>query len=149
MPPRQTPQHQQEGLIQSLVGSLLLSSGSWCTQDFVCALQGWSLFPPVLSKSCSQTLPAHKIRFTGYSQFLCWIPSLGRLMWVSEPSQQWENFFGIVLHFVGRPSSRYRILLCHDCTPPAVLLQLLVCLQTWGTFFWWVPLSSCPWLFNS
>ena len=31
--------HSQEGLGQSLVGSLLLSPGSWCTQGFVCALQ--------------------------------------------------------------------------------------------------------------
>ena len=28
-----------ESLGQSLVGSLLLSPGSWCTQDFVCTLQ--------------------------------------------------------------------------------------------------------------
>ena len=31
-------------------------------------------------------------------------------MWSSEPSQQWENFFDIiVLQFVGHPPSRYRI----------------------------------------
>ena len=78
-------------------------SGSWCTQDFVCALQGWSLFPPVLSKSCSQILPAHRIRLTRYSQSLCWIPWLGRLMWVSEPSQQWENFFWYCSPVCGSP----------------------------------------------
>ena len=35
----QTPGHSQASLGQSLVGSLLLSPGSWCVQSFVCALQ--------------------------------------------------------------------------------------------------------------
>ena len=34
-----TPGHSQASLGQSLVGSLLLSPGSWCTQGSVCALQ--------------------------------------------------------------------------------------------------------------
>ena len=34
------PGHSWASLGQSLVGSLLLSPGSWCTQGFVCALQG-------------------------------------------------------------------------------------------------------------
>ena len=33
------PGHSQASLAQSLVGSLLLFPGSWCTQGFVCALQ--------------------------------------------------------------------------------------------------------------
>ena len=36
------------------------SPGSWCAQYFVCALQEWSLFPPVLSKSCNQIPLAFK-----------------------------------------------------------------------------------------
>ena len=39
MPLPQTPKHTQASLVQSLVGSLLLSPGSWCVQGFVCALQ--------------------------------------------------------------------------------------------------------------
>ena len=35
----ETPGHSRASLGQSLVGSLLLSPGSWCTQGFVCALQ--------------------------------------------------------------------------------------------------------------
>ena len=35
----ETPGHSQASLGQSLVGSLLLSPGSWCTQGSVCALQ--------------------------------------------------------------------------------------------------------------
>ena len=38
-PPPETPGHSQASLGQSLVESLLLSPGSWCTQGFVCALQ--------------------------------------------------------------------------------------------------------------
>ena len=38
-PPLETPGHSQASLAQSLVGTLLLSPGSWCTQGFVCALQ--------------------------------------------------------------------------------------------------------------
>ena len=39
----------QESLIQSLVGSLLLSPGSWCAQGFYCALQ--ESVSPILYKS--------------------------------------------------------------------------------------------------
>ena len=40
----ETPGHSQASLAQSLVGSLLLSPGSWCASGFVCALQE-SCFP--------------------------------------------------------------------------------------------------------
>ena len=48
MPLLETPGHSQASLGQSLVGSLLLSSGSWCAQCFVCALQ--ESVSPVLCK---------------------------------------------------------------------------------------------------
>ena len=35
----ETPGHSESSMGQSLVGSLLLSPGSWCTQGPVCALQ--------------------------------------------------------------------------------------------------------------
>ena len=38
MPPLETHGHSWARLGQSLVGSLLLSPGSWCTQGSVCAL---------------------------------------------------------------------------------------------------------------
>ena len=38
-PPPETPGHSGACVGQSLVGSLLLSPGSWCVQGFVCALQ--------------------------------------------------------------------------------------------------------------
>ena len=39
MPPMETPGHSQASLGRSLVGSLLLSPGSWYAQGSVCALQ--------------------------------------------------------------------------------------------------------------
>ena len=48
MPLLETPGHSRASLGQSLVGSLLLSPGSWCTQGFVCALQ--ESVSPVLCK---------------------------------------------------------------------------------------------------
>ena len=39
MPPPETLVHSQASLGQSLVGSQLLSPGSWCPEGFVCALQ--------------------------------------------------------------------------------------------------------------
>lgn len=77
------------------MGSLLLSSGSWCTRGFVCALHDWSLsFPqscvsPVI-KSCWSSR-------SGSWAFLvlCQIPRLGKPDVGSEPSQHQENFFGI------------------------------------------------------
>ena len=64
-----------------------------------------------------------------------------------KPSQQWENFFAIiVLQFVGHPPGGCGIWFYPDCAPPTVSLWLL-CL--WTSFFWWVPESSCWWLFNS
>ena len=44
MLPPETPGLLQGSPTQSLVGTLLLSPGSWCTQDFVCALKEF-LFP--------------------------------------------------------------------------------------------------------
>ena len=61
-------------------GDTVLSPRSWCAQGFVCALQVSS----VLRKFCNQIPPAFKVRVPGCSQFLCWIPSLGNLLWSSS-----------------------------------------------------------------
>ena len=60
-PPPETPGHSQASLGQSLVGSLLLSPGSWCTQGFVCALQ--ESVSPVLCKFRNQIPLASKGKF--------------------------------------------------------------------------------------
>ena len=88
----------------SSVGSLLLSSGPWYAQDFVCALQDWSLCFP---QSCES--PIIKSHWLSKPDSLG-IPRLGSLTWGSEPTQQWENFFGIIfLQFVGHPLTGYGI----------------------------------------
>ena len=51
-PPLETPGHLQASLGQSLVGSLLLSLGSWCTQGAVYALQESISQACVSSDSC-------------------------------------------------------------------------------------------------
>ena len=73
--------HSQASLAQSLVGSLLLSPGSWCTQGFV--VPSKSLFPGGFSVLLSDT-------------------QVGKVVVGIELLQQCENFFGIiVLQFVG------------------------------------------------
>ena len=68
------------------------------------------MFPPVLSKSCSQILLAFKVCFSANSSSCCQIPRLGTLTWGSEPSLQWVDFCAIsVLQFVTHPPSSYGI----------------------------------------
>ena len=77
MPPPKASGHWQECLVLSLVGSLLLSPGSWCTQGFVCVLQ------VSVSQSCrSSVIKSHwppKSNSLGDSQSLCQIHRLGNL----------------------------------------------------------------------
>ena len=94
-PPLETPKHSQASLAQSLVGSLLLSPGSWRAQGFVCSLQE-SVYP-VLWKFRNQIPLAFKVKFPGDSQSLCWIPRLGILLCALELLQQCEDFFGIIV----------------------------------------------------
>ena len=102
----------------------------------VCAPIVESLFPPALSKSCSQIPLAFKAWFSRNSSSCCWTPRLGSLTWGSELSLQWVGFCGIsVLQFVSHPPSSYGIWFYCDCAPPTVSLWLLLCLWLWGIFF--------------
>ena len=97
----ETPGCSQASLAQFLVGSLLLSPGSWCQQVSLCPPR---VCFPVLWKFCNQIPLAFKVKFPGGFQFLCEIHRLGNLLWVLELLQQRRNFFGIiVLQFVGCP----------------------------------------------
>ena len=97
----ETPGHAQASLDRSLVGSLLLSPGSWCTQGFVCALQE-SLFPQSCGSSVIKSHWPSKSKSLGILSLFCQIPKLGSLLWSLELLKQCENFFGIiVLQFVG------------------------------------------------
>ena len=54
---------------------------SWAVvhTSFVCSLQ--ESVSLVLWKFCNQIPLAFKVKFPGGSQFLCWIPRLGNLLW--------------------------------------------------------------------
>ena len=71
MPPQETLTHR----LSLLWAHCYFPLGPQCTQGFVCALQE-SLFSPVLWKFCNQIPLSFKVRFSGDSQFLCWIPRL-------------------------------------------------------------------------
>ena len=94
-PPPETPRHSQASLDQSLMGSLLLSPGPWCLQDFVCVL--WVSVSPHLWKFLNQISLTFKARFPSDSQALFWISRLESLLWGLEPSGI------IVLQFVNHP----------------------------------------------
>ena len=101
----------------------------------VCPASMESLLPPVLLKSCNQIPLAFKVQFSGDSCSHCQTPSLGSLMWGSEPSLQWVDFCGIIVLQLDSPTQRLWDLIFHDCTPPTISLQLLLCLWMWGIFF--------------
>ena len=104
MPLPETPGHSRASLGQSLVGSLLLSPGSWFAQSFVCALQEsvspvlckfWRLCGGVIGdllqeglwhtqvyctqspRSCGRPLLTHT--FAGNTQTYFWPVSVGSL----------------------------------------------------------------------
>ena len=68
-PLSEAPGHSQASLGQSLLGTLLLSPISWCTQGSVCALQ--ESVSPVLWQFCNQIPLASKVKFPGV---LCPLP---------------------------------------------------------------------------
>ena len=64
-----SPGHSWASLSQSLVGSLFLSSGSWCTQNSVCALQEslspvlckfWWLYGGLMATSSKRAYATHR-----------------------------------------------------------------------------------------
>ena len=73
------------------------------TRFCLCPPRVWcpSLLSPVLWKFYNQIPLPFKVKFPGGSQSLWWIPRLGYLLWALEISQQYKNFFGIIVHFVG------------------------------------------------
>ena len=135
-PLQETLHHQQVGVVQSPMGSLLLPLVPVLSLLCVCPPRVESLFSPVLSKSCNQIPLAFKIWFSGNSFSHCWTPRLGSLTWDSEPLLQWVNSCGIVvLQFVSHPPSGYGIWYYGDCAPYTISLWLLLFLWMWGIFF--------------
>ena len=104
--------------------------------QILCVPSKSGLFPPILWKSCNQIPLAFKVRFSGNSFSCCQTLTLGSLTWGSESSLQWEKFCDIIdFQFVSSPPDDYVILFNHDCTPPTISLQLLLCLWIHGTSF--------------
>jgi len=99
-----------------------------------------SFFPPVLWKSCNQIPLAFTVRFPGDSQSLCCFPRLGSL---TQPSQQWKSFFGImfsslwVTHPAGMGFDFIVFAPSYHLTAAASLSSDI------GYFFWWDLVSSC------
>ena len=105
-------------------------SGSQCARDLVCTFQECILFQPVLQSSSDKALLAFKDKCSvGSSSWLMPDPRLGSLMWGSEFLLLWEKLCNIIsFQFVGCPPSRHWIWLYQECTPPSLLLWLLLCL---------------------
>ena len=76
----------------SAVGSLLLSSGSWCVQDFICALWDWSLCFP---QSCGS--PVINLHNNGRTSLVLLFSSLWVTHWVTHPVGVGFDFIVIVL----------------------------------------------------
>ena len=145
-PLQETFKDSQAALAQSL-RSLLLSPGSWCTQDFVCALQEsvspspvevlWSNFGVLQSQiPCRFPVPLPDPQTEKSDVRPRTFATVGELLW-------YDHFPVCVLH-----TSRYGIWFYGDCAPPIVSLWLVFCLWMWDMFFWWAPAFSCWWLFS-
>ena len=127
-------------------GSLLLFSGLGAHKIlFVTFQTGVSVSPsPVEVLSSDPTGPQGQIPW-GFPVPLL-DPQVGSLTWGSEPSLQWENFFGLFFSsfWVAHP-----VRLGFDF----IMVVPLLCLWTkkivWSIFFWWIPGSFCWWLCNS
>ena len=143
-----TPRHSRASLAQSLVGSLLLSPGSWCTQGFVCALQE-SVSQFCVNSGCSvvglmatsskrtYAIPRAPASAAGH----CWPISLQETLKLSLCGVSWctQGFvWALWASLVGMGFDSKR-----DFTCPTILLGLLLCPWTWGIFFWWDWTFSC------
>ena len=143
-PPLETPGHSEASLGQSLVGSLLLSSGSWCAKCFVCALQEsvslvlcnfWPLYGGVMaisSKRAYITPRSTESRAPAPVAGHCWsVPPQETLKSSLAQSLRSSGAQGFVwalqVSLVGMGFDSKCSL-----SPPIVLLGFLLCLWTWG-----------------
>ena len=145
---RPTPRHSRASLAQSLMGSLLLSPGSWCTQGFVCALQE-SVSQSCVNSGCSvvglmatsskrtYAIPRAPASAAGH----CWPVSVQEILKLSLCGVSWctQGFvWALRASLVGMGFDSK----C-DLTCPTILLGLLLCPWTRGIFFWWDRTFSC------
>ena len=130
MPSLETPGYSWASLGQSLVGSLLLSHGSWCTQGFVCALQEsvspflckfWWFYGRVNGNllqdslcrtqvyctqspcACSSPLLTHTFSGDAQTQFclsLCGVSGSWCAQGMFEPSEHLCRVWGLILNVI-------------------------------------------------
>ena len=157
MPLLETPGHSWASLGQSLVGSLLLSPGSWCKQSSVCALQqsisqscvssGSSMVGLMVTSSkrahaipksaVPRALPLWQSTADPYLHQRCSNIVLSQSLWgswVIVPTRYvwapWES-----LARVGFDSK-------HEFTPSTILLGLLLCYWAWSISSWLLQQSA-------
>ena len=137
-------------MVQSPVGSQILSSESWCMQDLACALQDWSLFPPVLWKSYNQIPLAFKVRFPGDSQSLCWIPRLGSLTEdLHKPRLQKNQQMHFMSQYLKRKKSSFRFWLNFKCLSTFEFTVFMFLQQIWQLCFLHSVNASCHLIWKS
>ena len=142
----ETSGHSQVSLGQSLVGSLLLSPGSWCTKFCLCP--PWVYFPTLCKFWClyggvnGDLLQEVLCRTQG-----CWarapVPAAARCWPVSPQEMLKHSSVSVSVQSLG-PVHRKLIWGLWESlagmgfdspcefTPPTILLGLLLCPRTWG-----------------
>lgn len=138
MPPEKTLQHQQVGLVQSPVGSLLLSLGSWCMPRFyLCPTRVESVL------NCGSSII--KSRWPSKSDSLglpsSFVRSPGCEAWGGAQNFPYSGRTSLALLF----SSLY---VAHPASMGFDYIVFAPLLPSCG-FLVFGPMSSCWWLFNS
>ena len=163
MPLLETSGHSQASLGQSLVESLLLSTGSWCAHGFVCALQEFILpvqckfwwlcgGVKVTSSKRAYAIPRSAAPRALPLQQATADPHLHRRYSNTVLAQSlWGHWVLLCTEFVwALQVSLLGMVFDSKCnfTPPTILLGLL-CPWMWGIFPWLDPTFSCQGLFSS
>ena len=165
-PPLETPGHSQASLGQCLVGSLLLSPGSWRIQGFVCALQEsvspllckfWWLYCGVNGDLLQEGLCHTQVCCT-QSPCPCSRPLLTHTS--RGDTQILKGRSGSVsMGYPGEHKVLFELPECLWWVWGLILNVILPLLSscwgaspyswTWDILFWWNPTFSCWWLFSS
>ena len=149
MPPPETPGHSQASLGQSLVGTLLLSPGSWCTPGFFCAFQEsvspvlckfWWLYGEVNCDLLEESLCHTQVCCT-QSPCPCGRPLLTHTSAGDTQTQLWLSLCGVSGSWCTQGLVRVRVIASLACKGfyskldfalPTILLGLILCSLTWG-----------------
>ena len=165
MPLQEIPGHARASLGQSLMGSLLLSPGSWCTQVFVGALQEfvssvlckfWWLYGGVSGNLLKEGLCHCQVYCTQRPYPLQ--QSTADLYFYRRHSNRVlaQSLWGLWVLVCTRFVWGLQVSLVvtgfdskWDFFPPTILLGLLFCPWMWSIFLWWDPTFFCQWLLHT